>query len=42
MEQDPGRNPENPLAEMLTAVHSISIDIRDMDPQAYKKRLLDI
>ena len=30
------------LAVMLTAVHSISIDIRDMDPQAYKKRLLDI
>lgn len=30
------------LADLLTHVHSISIDIRDMDPQAYKKRLLDI
>lgn len=29
------------LASILTQVHSISIDIRDMDPQAYKKRLLD-
>lgn len=29
------------LAGMLTHVHSISVDIRDMDPQAYKKRLLD-
>jgi len=30
------------LAGVLPDVHSISIDIRDMDPQAYKKRLLDI
>lgn len=29
------------LAGLLTHIHSISIDIRDMDPQAYKKRLLD-
>jgi 5-carboxymethyl-2-hydroxymuconate isomerase len=29
------------LADILTDVHSISIDIRDMDPQAYKKRLLE-
>ncbi|EGP06420.1 5-carboxymethyl-2-hydroxymuconate delta isomerase [Bradyrhizobiaceae bacterium SG-6C] len=29
------------LAGILVSVHSISIDIRDMDPQAYKKRLLD-
>ena len=29
------------LADLLTHIHSISIDIRDMDPQAYKKRLLD-
>jgi hypothetical protein len=25
---------------MMPDVHSISIDIRDMDPDAYKKRLL--
>ncbi|TXJ08881.1 MAG: 5-carboxymethyl-2-hydroxymuconate Delta-isomerase [Afipia sp.] len=29
------------LAGILIGIHSISIDIRDMDPQAYKKRLLD-
>ena len=29
------------LAGILTDVYSISIDIRDMDPEAYKKRLLD-
>lgn len=29
------------LADLLTKVHSISVDIRDMDPQAYKKRLLE-
>jgi len=29
------------LADVLPKVQSISIDIRDMDPQAYKKRLLD-
>ncbi len=29
------------LTGLLTSVHSISVDIRDMDPQAYKKRLLD-
>ncbi|MBB5054072.1 5-carboxymethyl-2-hydroxymuconate isomerase [Afipia massiliensis] len=29
------------LAGLLIRVHSISVDIRDMDPQAYKKRLLD-
>ena len=28
------------MAEMMPEVHSISIDIRDMDPDAYKKRLL--
>lgn len=28
------------MAEMMPDVHSISIDIRDMDPDAYKKRLL--
>ncbi len=28
------------LAEAMPDVHSISIDIRDMDPEAYKKRLL--
>lgn len=29
------------LAGLLTGIHSISVDIRDMDPQAYKKRLLE-
>ena len=29
------------LAELLPGITSISIDVRDMDPQAYKKRLLD-
>ena len=29
------------LAELLRGITSISIDVRDMDPQAYKKRLLD-
>jgi len=28
------------MAEMMPEVHSISIDVRDMDPDAYKKRLL--
>lgn len=28
------------LVELMPEVHSISIDIRDMDPDAYKKRLL--
>jgi 5-carboxymethyl-2-hydroxymuconate isomerase len=28
------------LVEMMPEVHSISIDIRDMDSDAYKKRLL--
>lgn len=28
------------LADAMPEVHSISIDIRDMDPDAYKKRLL--
>lgn len=28
------------MTEMMPEVHSISIDIRDMDPDAYKKRLL--
>ena len=30
------------LSELLPDIYSISIDIRDMDPQAYKKRLLDV
>lgn len=30
------------LSELLPGITSISIDIRDMDPLAYKKRLLDI
>jgi 5-carboxymethyl-2-hydroxymuconate isomerase len=30
------------LAELLPYIYSISIDIRDMDPEAYKKRLLDV
>ncbi|MBR1217072.1 5-carboxymethyl-2-hydroxymuconate isomerase [Bradyrhizobium sp. U87765 SZCCT0131] len=29
------------LSGLLTSTYSISIDIRDMDPDAYKKRLLD-
>jgi hypothetical protein len=28
------------LVELMPEVHSISIDIRDIDPDAYKKRLL--
>jgi 5-carboxymethyl-2-hydroxymuconate isomerase len=28
------------LSELLAETHSISVDIRDMDPIAYKKRLL--
>jgi 5-carboxymethyl-2-hydroxymuconate isomerase len=28
------------LTGLLTSIYSISVDIRDMDPQAYKKRLL--
>lgn len=27
------------LVELLTDAHSLSVDIRDMDPDAYKKRL---
>jgi 5-carboxymethyl-2-hydroxymuconate isomerase len=27
------------LVELLTDTHSLSVDIRDMDPDAYKKRL---
>jgi 5-carboxymethyl-2-hydroxymuconate isomerase len=30
------------LSELLPDIYSISIDIRDMDPQAYKKQLLDV
>jgi 5-carboxymethyl-2-hydroxymuconate isomerase len=30
------------LSELLPNTHSLSIDIRDMDPDAYKKRLLEI
>jgi 5-carboxymethyl-2-hydroxymuconate isomerase len=30
------------LSERLLNTHSISVDIRDMDPDAYKKRLLEI
>lgn len=30
------------LVELLPMTYSISIDIRDMDPDAYKKRLLPI
>jgi 5-carboxymethyl-2-hydroxymuconate isomerase len=30
------------LAELLPNTHSLSIDIRDMDPDAYKKRLLEV
>jgi 5-carboxymethyl-2-hydroxymuconate isomerase len=29
------------LAELLPATHSLSVDIRDMDPEAYKKRLME-
>lgn len=29
------------LAELLSDVYSISVDIVDMDPEAYKKRLLE-
>lgn len=46
-----GRTPEQKLAlsvalrevlsALLTTTYSISIDVRDMDPDAYKKRLLD-
>jgi 5-carboxymethyl-2-hydroxymuconate isomerase len=28
------------LVELLPNTHSLSVDIRDMDPDAYKKRLL--
>jgi len=28
------------LVELLPDTHSLSVDIRDMDPDAYKKRLL--
>lgn len=30
------------LSELLPDIYSISVDIRDMDPEAYKKRLLDV
>ncbi|MGH2341697.1 5-carboxymethyl-2-hydroxymuconate Delta-isomerase [Segnochrobactraceae bacterium EtOH-i3] len=30
------------LAEAFPDIHSISVDIRDMDPIAYKKRLLTV
>jgi 5-carboxymethyl-2-hydroxymuconate isomerase len=29
------------LVQLLAATYSISVDIRDMDPDAYKKRLLE-
>jgi 5-carboxymethyl-2-hydroxymuconate isomerase len=29
------------LSELLPHTYSLSIDVRDMDPDAYKKRLLD-
>jgi 5-carboxymethyl-2-hydroxymuconate isomerase len=29
------------LSELLMSTYSISVDIRDMDPDAYKKRLLE-
>jgi len=30
------------LSELLPDIYSISVDIRDMDQEAYKKRLLDV
>lgn len=29
------------LGDLLSQTHSLSVDIRDMDPDCYKKRLLD-